>query len=175
VDAKDGCVSEPGPVENRGCPDGDRDGDTVVDRLDNCPDVAGTVENQGCKKKQLVVITQNQIQILDKVFFQTGKSKVRNRSRTLLNNVADVLKAHPEIKSIRVEGHTDNVGQAEKNKTLSQQRAESVVAYLIKRGVSADRLEGVGHGQERPIADNAVKTGRDQNRRVEFNIVNDTK
>ena len=175
VDAKDGCVSEPGPVENRGCPDGDRDGDTVVDRLDNCPDVAGTVENRGCKKKQLVVITQNQIQILDKVFFQTGKSKVRSRSRTLLNNVADVLKAHPEIKMIRVEGHTDNVGKAEKNKTLSQQRAEAVVAYLIKRGVSADRLEGVGHGQERPLADNAIKTGRDQNRRVEFNIVDGAK
>jgi outer membrane protein OmpA-like peptidoglycan-associated protein len=174
-DSADGCVSTAGPVENRGCPDTDRDSDTVVDRLDNCPDEAGTPENHGCKKKQLVVITKNQLQILDKVFFRTGKAKVRSRSRALLKNVAAVLKAHPEIKKVRVEGHTDNVGEPVANKTLSQDRAAAVVAYLVKEGVEAGRLEAVGHGQERPLADNDLKTGREQNRRVEFNIVEDVK
>ncbi len=160
VDASDNCPNEAGPIENRGCPDADRDGDTVVDRLDNCPDEAGDPKNHGCKKKQLVVITQTQIKILDKVFFRTDRARIRRRSNKLLNNVADVLNAHPEIAKVRVEGHTDDRGEAAHNLDLSQRRAEAVVDYLVGRGVDRSRLEARGFGEEKPIDDNDSRTGR---------------
>jgi outer membrane protein OmpA-like peptidoglycan-associated protein len=171
LDAGDACPDEAGPAENKGCPDKDRDGDTVVDRLDNCPDEAGTPENQGCKNKQRVVITQNQLKILDRVFFKTGKAVIDKKSHALLDQVAAVINAHPEIAKIRVEGHTDAQGPDDKNKELSQKRAEAVAVYLSNKGVGAERLEPVGFGEEKPVADNATKAGRADNRRVEFNIV----
>ncbi len=171
TDDQDRCPAEPGPVENRGCPDTDQDGDGVVDRIDNCPTEPGTAENFGCKKKQLVQITTTQIKIMDKVYFRTGKAKIRSKSRKLLNNVADVLMAHGEIKLVRIEGHTDSDGDDQMNKELSQARAEAVRDYMIKRGVDADRLEAVGFGEEKPIGDNSTKDGKAANRRVEFNIV----
>ena len=63
-----------GPAENGGCPDSDRDGDTVVDRLDNCPDEPGTVANHGCAQQQLVVIQGDRLEILDKVYFRTNSA-----------------------------------------------------------------------------------------------------
>jgi outer membrane protein OmpA-like peptidoglycan-associated protein len=173
LDTADACPDEAGPAENRGCPDLDRDGDGVVDRLDNCPDEAGTAENQGCKSKQLVVITQNQLKILDRVYFKTGKAELDRRSFKLLDNIASVLKAHPEIARIRIEGHTDDQGPDDKNKELSQKRAEAVAVYLVNKGVELERLEPVGFGEEKPIADNKTRAGKAENRRVEFNIVSD--
>jgi outer membrane protein OmpA-like peptidoglycan-associated protein len=171
LDVSDKCPDAPGVVENRGCPDPDRDGDGVVDRLDNCPDEAGDAVNNGCKKKQKVVIKADKLEILEKVFFKTGSDVIESKSFELLDNVAEVLKGHPEIKKVRVEGHTDDKGNAEKNKDLSDRRAKSVVKYLTDKGVDAARLEGIGYGQEKPIADNATDDGRSQNRRVEFAIV----
>lgn len=91
----------------------------------------------------------------------------------MLDNVAQVLSAHPEIKRVNIEGHTDNVGDAAKNKDLSDRRAKAVVKYLASKGVDAARLNGVGFGAERPVADNATDAGRANNRRVDFVIVND--
>ena len=173
LDAKDRCPKEAGPVENGGCPDVDTDGDGIVDRLDNCPNEPGTAANHGCKAKQLVVITKNQLQILDQVKFQTGTAKLSTASNALLDNIQRVLGAHGEIKKIRVEGFTDNVGKRDMNQKLSQARAESVVAYLIKKGIAAERLLAVGHGEDSPIGDNKTAKGRAENRRVEFNIVAD--
>lgn len=174
LDAADKCPVQAGPKENNGCPDTDRDGDTVVDRLDNCPDEAGAVDNAGCKKKQLVRLQAEKIEILDKVFFATGKDVIQKKSYELLDNIAAVLSSHPEIKSVRVEGHTDNAGDAAKNKDLSDRRAKAVVKYLTDKGIAADRLVGEGFGQERPIADNATEEGKANNRRVDFAIVQGT-
>ena len=172
MDAKDKCPNVPGPVENDGCPDTDKDGDGVVDRLDNCPDEPGTAENHGCKKKQLVAITKDQLKILDQVRFQTGSAKLLPVSRALLDNIARVMLAHLEIWKVKVEGYTDNVGKPERNQKLSQDRAQSVVDYLVKTGkIAPERLEAIGHGQDNPIGDNATAKGREANRRVEFNIV----
>jgi len=171
ADATDRCPIEAGVKENRGCPDADRDGDTVVDRLDNCPDEKGTPENNGCAVRQLVVIKAEKLEILDKVFFKTGKDVIEKKSYALLDNVAAVLKTHPEIAHIRVEGHTDNVGVPAKNKELSDRRAKSVVAYLTGKGVDAGRLVGEGFGDEKPVGDNATDEGKANNRRVEFAIV----
>ncbi len=173
LDAKDKCPGTTGPVENAGCPDTDGDGDGVVDRLDNCPEEKGTEKNQGCKAKQLVVITKDQLKILDQVKFVTGSAKLSPASNKLLDNIARVLIGHPEIQKIKVEGHTDNVGDSEKNKKLSQDRADSVVAYLTKKGVEAGRLEAIGHGDAKPLEDNKTAKGKAANRRVEFNIVSE--
>lgn len=170
VDRVDACVDVAGPLENRGCPDTDKDGDSVVDRLDNCPDEAGSVENHGCKKKQLVVLTTEKIEILQKVFFATAKAKIKRKSFELLDNVAQVLRDHKEIGHIRVEGHTDSRGSNKRNKKLSQRRADAVRNYLIKKGVDGKRLVAIGWGEEKPIAPNATRKGRAENRRVEFNI-----
>jgi outer membrane protein OmpA-like peptidoglycan-associated protein len=174
TDAADRCPLEKGVVENRGCPDTDGDSDGVVDRLDNCPAEAGKPGFQGCKSKQLVVLTKDKLEILDAVFFKTGSDVIETRSFTLLDNVARVLNAHPEVKRVRVEGHTDNQGNPEKNLDLSQRRANSVKKYLVEKGkVAEGRLESKGFGDTQPIDDNKTKAGRDKNRRVVFVIGNE--
>jgi outer membrane protein OmpA-like peptidoglycan-associated protein len=85
--------------------------------------------------------------------------------------VAKLILEHPELKKIRVEGHTDNVGSAPYNKDLSERRAASVVRYLAEKGVPRARLDAAGYGFERPVASNATALGRAKNRRVEFRIV----
>jgi len=171
TDAADRCPLEKGVVENRGCPDTDGDSDGVVDRLDNCPAEAGKPEFQGCKGKQLVVLTKDKLEILDAVFFKTGSDVIETRSFTLLDNVARVLNAHPEVKRVRVEGHTDNQGNPEKNLDLSQRRANSVKKYLVEKGkVAEGRLTSTGFGDTKPIEDNKTAPGREKNRRVVFSI-----
>ena len=173
LDADDQCPNEPGTLENNGCPDPDRDGDGVPDRVDNCPDEPGTVENHGCQSAQLVVIGAGQLEILEKVYFRTGSHKLQKRSFALLDNVASVLNAHPEIELIRVEGHTDSTGKLKFNMRLSKMRAGTVVRYLVGRGkVSKDRLIPEGFGPTRPlVADAKTREELAQNRRVEFHLV----
>ena len=169
-DANDACVNDAGVAALRGCPDLDTDGDGVVDRLDNCVKEAGVAANQGCpaKQKQLVVITAEKLMILDKVYFATGKAAVLPKSDPLLKQVARVLNEHPDVKLVIVEGHTDNVGRADKNLALSQARADAVRTKLIGFGVAGERLEAKGYGDTKPLEDNKTPKGREANRRVEF-------
>ncbi len=169
-DAQDSCPNEAGIPELKGCPAKDTDKDGVADHLDNCPNEAGPADNQGCpaKQKQLVVIKQDRIDIKDKVYFDSGKATIQKRSNTLLDQMANVLTQHPEIVKVTVEGHTDDSGSAETNRTLSQQRAEAVRDYLVKKGVPAARLEAKGFGPDRPVQPNTTAEGRTANRRVEF-------
>jgi outer membrane protein OmpA-like peptidoglycan-associated protein len=154
-----------------GCPDPDRDGDTVVDRLDNCPDEPGLPEHQGCKEKELVKIVDGKLELLDVVYFALDAAVIQPKSYPLLDNVARVLKAHGQIAGIRVEGHTDDRGDNAYNTKLSQRRADAVRAYLIKQGIDAGRLEAVGFGEDQPKTTNATVEGRATNRRVEFVII----
>jgi outer membrane protein OmpA-like peptidoglycan-associated protein len=171
VDLEDRCPIQAGPTANQGCPDVDRDQDGVVDRLDNCPDEAGRAAQQGCQAQQYVVITPEQLRVLDPITFTTARTKIRRRSLRVLDNLAAVLAQHPELPRIRIAGHTDDRGGAELNKQLSQQRADAVMQYLIGRGVPAARLETIGHGEDRPIEANSRAAGRAMNRRVDFEIV----
>lgn len=171
VDVRDDCPRVPGVIENRGCPDADRDGDTVVDRLDNCPDEPGDPRNQGCVRRQLVKISADRIEILQRVFFATNKDLLRQRSFKLLENVADVLIAHPEIQKVIVEGHTDDQGSRDYNVDLSRRRAEAVKRFLMEEGVQGTRLDTRGFGPDEPIESNRSSKGRAKNRRVEFRIV----
>jgi outer membrane protein OmpA-like peptidoglycan-associated protein len=170
LDEQDSCPNEAGIPELKGCPAKDTDNDTVSDHVDNCPSEAGPADNQGCpaKQKQLVAIQSGRIAIKDTVYFNSGKATIQPRSFKLLDQVAKLLKEHPELEKVWIEGHTDNVGKPDANLKLSQRRAEAVRDYLIKKGVESQRLEAKGFGQERPIAPNTDAKGRATNRRVEF-------
>jgi outer membrane protein OmpA-like peptidoglycan-associated protein len=170
LDSADRCPLEPGPAANAGCPDVDGDGDTVVDRLDNCPTEKGAVANRGCAAKQLVQINDGKLDIIEPVYFRTNKDVIQSRSYKLLDNVAAVLNAQTKLQ-VRVEGHTDDVGNDAYNKDLSRRRAAAVVRYLVGKGVDSGRLSSAGYGEERPIASNKSKAGRAANRRVAFVIV----
>ncbi len=160
-----------------GCPDLDNDQDGILDKDDKCPNKAevinGFKDEDGCpdKGRVVVIVKKDKIEILKKVYFASGKSIIRRVSFSLLNQVAQTLKAHGEIKKIRIEGHTDDRGSDKLNQKLSQKRAEAVRVYLIKQGVEVERLVAEGFGEAKPIAPNKTRAGRESNRRVEFVIV----
>ncbi len=121
-----------------------------------------------------VQLTAEKIEILDKVFFDVGRATIQVESHPLLDQVAGVLRENPTLTLVRVEGHTDARGSASANRQLSTLRAQSVVAYLVDRGVEAGRLEAVGFGPDRPLDPSQTSAAHDQNRRVEFVIVERT-
>jgi outer membrane protein OmpA-like peptidoglycan-associated protein len=174
--AKDECPREPGPAETDGCPD--RDGDGIPDKDDKCPDQPGPVQNDGCplgENEPLVEIETERLSLKDAIHFDTAKDTIKSESFKILGQIAEILKQHPELKRVRVEGHTDNVGSAAYNKDLSQRRARSVVRYLVEKGgVARDRLEAAGYGFDRPVATNSTVVGRARNRRVEFAILGES-
>jgi len=174
-DDQDDCPKEFGPPERRGCPEEDSDKDGVPNRVDTCAREPGPEANLGCPEHEepLVAITPRQLELRGKVFFEASQARIQSRSFMLLDRVAQVLREHPEIPRVVVGAHTDDRGFAEENRRLSQQRAEMVKRYLIDKGVSAERLEARGYGQERPLESNATSIGRENNRRVEFKIIRD--
>jgi outer membrane protein OmpA-like peptidoglycan-associated protein len=103
--------------------------------------------------------------------FDYNKATIKVDSNDLLNDVAKVLTEHANITKIRIEGHTDSDGADKYNKKLSQKRADAVKAFLVQAGITEDRMEAVGYGEEKPIASNDTDEGKEQNRRVEFNII----
>ena len=113
---------------------------------------------------------ETKLELTEKVYFDTGKSTIKPVSYSLLDDVAQVLKDHPEVKKVRIEGHTDSKGSAKLNTSLSKARAQAVRKYLVDKGVEAPRLEAAGFGPKKPVADNATAEGREKNRRVEFMI-----
>jgi uncharacterized protein (TIGR03382 family) len=171
ADVDDQCPMQSGVVSARGCVEPDRDGDTVVDRKDNCPDEAGEPARAGCTQPQKVALGGGRLDLLDVVGFATNKAEILKASFALLDNVATVLAAHPEIAHVRVEGHTDDRGAADANLALSQARAKAVVEYLIAKGIVAGRLEAEGIGEARPLVTNDTAANRARNRRVELVIV----
>lgn len=132
---------------------------------------AGTSQVTVVLEPAKAVMTAEKIDIREKVFFDTGKATVQAASNGLLDDVADILKDHPEVKKIRIEGHTDSVGNAKSNRKLSQDRANAVLAYLQAKGVEASRMEAVGYGPDKPIDPAKNPAAYEKNRRVEFFIV----
>ena len=173
IDRLDKCPDQFGVAEQQGCPDPDRDGDGIVDRLDKCPDEFGIEAEGGCPKKyKTVVVKKDRIEITQQIKFKTGSHQIIGKdSQQVLDDVAAALTDNPQIKKIRIEGHTDSVGADAMNLRLSQRRADAVMAALIKRGIDPGRMEAVGFGEARPIASNGTARGRAENRRTEFNIV----
>ncbi|HSO39174.1 MAG TPA: OmpA family protein [Labilithrix sp.] len=177
LDADDACPAEPGlkttDPRTNGCPDQDRDKDGIPNTSDACPDEPGPQDpdpkRNGCPK---AFVQDGQIKILDQVKFKTNSAEILpgKESEDVLQAVLAVLTAHPEIKKVRIEGHTDNRGAAALNKKLSASRASSVVAWLVSHQVDKARLSSEGFGADRPLAENTTEQGRQNNRRVEFHI-----
>lgn len=98
--------------------------------------------------------------------FATGSSKLLKAADSKLNEVVDAAREYPDVQ-LEVTGYTDNVGNAQKNLKLSQERANAVKAYLVRNGVASGRINTKGAGADSPIADNSTAEGRAKNRRVE--------
>lgn len=177
----DECPYEAGPAENRGCPDVDSDGDGIVDREDACPDLPA--DGRGKDGCPVAYVEGDRIVILDKVHFATDKDIILDESKPVLEAVARVLGTRPDIKLVRIEGHTDVRASDAYNLDLSQRRVNSVMQHLVDSGVAPARLEAKGYGHTRPLVDDARCDLPDEaldqaclkltsmNRRVEFHIV----
>lgn len=157
----------------------DSDNDGVPDFYDKCPNTpAGTkVDGSGCplpvaKPDVKVYITEEDRKVVKEAIrnleFDFGKATIRAHSYPSLNRVAALLIA--KNFSLKLAGHTDNVGSNDANLKLSKDRAESVKSYLVSQGVNASRIEATGYGETQPIASNKTAKGRQQNRRVEFSL-----
>jgi len=118
-----------------------------------------------------VEVRDNKIEIHEKIQFDYDKAVIKDASFSLMNEIADVIKKNPQLKHIRIEGHASSEGNAQHNKQLSDERAKSVMKYLVEHGIPAPELAAVGYGSDKPIADNNTEDGREKNRRVEFMIL----
>ena len=168
LDKDDECPFIKGPKKNKGCPYKDTDGDGLLDKDDDCPNTFGPKENKGCP-----VIEKKVAEVLKTAFdnleFEASKDLIREQSYESLDSLASVLLKKPEWK-LHISGHTDNKGDEQDNLVLSKKRAEAVKAYLISKGVKADKLIVEFFGETKPIADNSTSEGRQKNRRVEMEV-----
>jgi len=170
-DANDKCPNlaedMDGFEDSDGCPDYDNDADGTPDSVDKCVAIKGVPENGGCPKTE--EIKRGRL-ILDGVTFESGKTVLTPNSFTVLDRVYESLSEWENVR-LEIRGHTDNQGDDNINLQLSQLRAESVMRYLLSKGISSDRLSAMGFGESTPIADNHTANGRAQNRRVELRRV----
>ncbi len=171
-DNDDECRDTPGAPEAKGCPDADSDG--VADAVDSCPDQPKPTDepvdmSDGCPKD--VFVGAEGIEFNQSIAFKTGSATIERSSFEVLAQLAELIKAHPEIIRIEIQGHTDNVGEADRNLALSQERADAVMKHMTVKGVHANRLSAKGYGQTQPIDSNRSAKGRARNRRVAFVIL----
>jgi outer membrane protein OmpA-like peptidoglycan-associated protein len=180
ADNVDACPDAPGPAskdpKQNGCPD-DPDGDGIRGSADACPLEKGPPDpdpkKNGCPRH--VRVDTGEITISTQIEFQVyGKSRnetITPVSEAVLKEIKDAIEQHPEVLKLEVQGHTDDSGSEEFNQTLSQERADRVRQWLIDAGVPASKLVAKGYGYTKPRGDNRIKTGRMQNRRVQFVIL----
>ena len=166
ADSDDACPDKAGSPMHKGCPD--TDGDGVYDNDDRCPTVAGTVALKGCPeiKKEDKAKLERAIKLVQ---FESGKSTLLKKSYAVLDEVVSVMNQYPEY-SLNINGHTDSQGDDKMNQDLSERRAKACYTYLEYKGVAAARMASAGFGETQPVADNKTKAGRDQNRRVVFEL-----
>jgi OOP family OmpA-OmpF porin len=166
-DYLDKCPNTPAgaQVDANGCPL-DRDGDGVPDFQDRCPDRAGPAANKGCPE-----IKAEQKKILNEatryIQFDFNKSTLKPSSNARLDQMVAILNEYPDY-SLSIAGHTDSKGADDYNLRLSYERAASARAYMLSKGIPAERIEARGYGETKPLADNKSVVGQAQNRRVDF-------
>jgi outer membrane protein OmpA-like peptidoglycan-associated protein len=129
-------------------------------------DVPADSKNNSVRKD--IAMTRDIVRLL--VYFDFDKATLQPASTVDLNRAVDWLKANPSVK-VELAGHTDNVGPKDYNRKLSQDRAQSVMDYLVSKGVSPQRIAASGFGMDEPITTNETEDGRAMNRRVEFRVV----
>lgn len=109
---------------------------------------------------------------LGDVVFDAGKASLQPSALTAIDRLAQLLGVYPE-RSVRIEGYTDSLGDDAANQQLSERRAAAVRDELLARGVAAERIEAVGYGETRPIADNGTESGRQKNRRIDIVLLDE--
>lgn len=183
-DADEECDNDPedkdGFEDSDGCPDPDNDRDGIPDIVEgsdaegscmNRPEtVNGLDDEDGCPDQGRIVMTENDINILDKINFKTGSAQILPESMKIVDTVADVLKKVTSITLIEVQGHADIRGHAG-NLTLTTARAKSVMDALVQKGIAANRLRSMGFGDYCPVDAAKNDAAYEKNRRVEFKIV----
>ncbi len=177
VDRIDGCPNQKGVMENRGCPDIDSDGDGIVDRSDKCPfdpeNYNAVDDDDGCDDGggSLARLEGTVIEIKDGIGFESG-TLFDPKSFKHLDALGNLLRNHPELTKVRIEGHTDNKGSALENLDLSRDRASTVKRFLVENHrIDGKRIIAQGFGADKPIADNKTPQGRTKNRRIDVVIV----
>jgi OmpA-OmpF porin, OOP family len=190
IDEKDLCPTQPGPI--KGCPDADGDG--IADNLDKCPNNSGPAANKGCPDEKKPVVKQEEkpapivaVPVTEEkneikeareklataaraIQFETAKAILKDASYDVLDEVVAIMRQNGSY-SLSISGYTDDVGDDEQNLKLSQDRSKACYDYLIFRGIKADRIRFAGFGEARPIGSNDNEKGREQNRRVEFELI----
>jgi OOP family OmpA-OmpF porin len=170
-DASDACPGVVGDAPNGCLSDGDEDG--IVDRDDKCatePETKNGFEDADGCPDELPTEVQAFTGVIQGIVFAANKATIRPESFGKLDEAVKVLSAYPAL-ALEISGHTDTSGDAARNTTLSQERAEAVKEYFVGKGVAAERLTAVGRGSDAPLGDNATREGRATNRRIEFKIV----
>ncbi|GAB4526367.1 MAG: hypothetical protein Tsb0020_44190 [Haliangiales bacterium] len=179
LDENDLCPDEAedfdGFEDEDGCPDLDNDQDRILDEDDECPiepeTYNGFRDEDGCPDRGRVVVTDTNIEILDKVYFEYNSSVIKKESFPILDAVAGTLNGSPDIQLVEIQGHTDARGSDSYNLRLSGERARSVRTYLIDKGnVAPERLEANGYGETQLIDKGNNEAAHAANRRVEFLI-----
>lgn len=184
LDDADRCPNDPedrdGFQDQDGCPDRDNDSDGIPDTRDSCENEPEDLDNyqddDGCPEPgpEPVTVTRTESRLLlsQRIFFDYNNDAIRPVSLPILTEVARTLRANPDITLLRVEGHTDEQGNAQYNLDLSYRRARAVVEYLVSQGVERSRLDYQGYGSQRPVGQDSSEDSYALNRRVEFIIVN---
>lgn len=168
IDLDDNCPKEKGTWENKGCPPLDTDNDKVPDSEDQCPKTPGLIELRGCPalKPEMKEALKK---AFDNLLFKTGSDVIDESSYTSLNDLARIMINNP-TQTLKLEGHTDDVGEDAANLDLSKRRAASVKRYLVNKGVEDRRVSSEGYGETRPKLPNTSDGNRKINRRVEMNL-----
>jgi OOP family OmpA-OmpF porin len=179
LDTDDLCPNDPEDRDDfqdqDGCPDPDNDQDRILDTDDRCPNEPetynGTEDEDGCPDAGSVIIEENSIVILEKIYFETDSAQIQSRSFPIIDAVAATLNGNPHITMVEVQGHADERSSDEYNIRLTRDRAAAVVEALVQRGVARDRLRSAGYGERCPIDPRHNAEAWDANRRVEFKII----
>lgn len=179
LDADDLCPNDPEDhdefEDQDGCPDPDNDQDRILDVDDSCPNdpetYNGFEDEDGCPDRGSVVIEDNSIIILDKIYFETDSAVIERRSYPIIDAIAATLNGNPQITSVEIQGHADERGGDDYNIRLTRDRAASVVEAVVQRGVSRDRLRSSGYGERCPVDPRSNAEAWERNRRVEFKII----
>ena len=187
ADKEDACPLIPGSIQTHGCPD--RDDDRVADAEDACPDIKGTLIMRGCIDSDSDGIADNMDKCpnekglaanngcpdvnadahLDNLLFASDHYSITKAHRAILDKGVQTLLDNP-LYEMDIEGHADNVGDDKVNLVFSEVRANVVMKYFLKKGITADRLKATGYGETKPVESNSTSAGRAKNRRVELKV-----
>jgi len=151
-------------VDSVGC-DLDFDKDGIPDSKDKCPNTLPgiKVKEDGCPVRK----KENLDELKKGIQFKLNSAKLTKNSYGTLDDIVKLMMQIPEA-NLEIQGHTDELGSDATNQKLSQERAQTVMDYFVKKGVESNRLRAVGYGASKPVADNKDKAGREKNRRVEL-------